>query len=135
MLRSFCLLLSIAVCFTAIGAAARGVDDYPYPAYVNGPQAEVLAGPARKFYKTHDLYAGDEVQVFKRDAAGWLGIRPPEDSFSWIPENVVEETDDEGVYRVLEETPAWIGTTLETVQEHKYQVKLRPGELVEVIGD
>jgi hypothetical protein len=135
MLRSFYLQLSIVACFTSCCAAARGVDDYPYPAYVNGPQAEVLAGPARKFYKTHDLYAGDEVQVFKRDAAGWLGIRPPEDSFSWIPENVVEGTDDEGVYRVLEETPAWIGTTLETVQEHKYQVKLRPGELVEVIGD
>jgi hypothetical protein len=133
--RSLLIASPLFACFAGAVLCASAADDYPYAAYVVKPQAEVLSGPARKFYLTHQLYAGDEVQVYKRDAAGWLGIRPPEDSFSWIPADVVEETDDAALFRVLEETPSWIGTTIEAIQEHKYQVKLRPGELVEVIGE
>lgn len=110
-------------------------EDYPYTAYIVGERAEVLSGPSRRFYITHQLYFGDAVEVYKRDAAGWLGIRPPEDSFSWIPADAVEETDEKGIFRVLEETPAWVGTPIEAIQDHKFQVKVRAGELVEVIGE
>jgi hypothetical protein len=133
-IRPILLAWGAVACLWAGTTVARA-EEYPYTAYVVRERAEVLSGPSRRFYITHWLYFGDEVQVYKRDAAGWLGIRPPEDSFSWIPADTVEETDESGVFRVLVETPAWIGTPIESIQEHKYQVKLRPGELVEVVGE
>ncbi len=110
-------------------------EDYPYAAYVIAEQADVLSGPSRRFYITHQLFPGDQVQVYRREAAGWLGIRPPEDSFSWIRASAVEDTDDAGVYRVLTETTSWVGTSIEDIRDHTSQVKLRPGELIEAIGE
>jgi len=125
------LVASLLLCLPAAAAA----EQYPYTAYVAQDEVNVLCGPSTRHYLTHRLFAGDEVQVFRREATGWLAIRPPEDSFSWIPADVVEETNDVGVFRVLTETPSWIGTPDKAIVDHHYQVKLRPGELVEVIGE
>jgi hypothetical protein len=115
--------------------SSPAAEDYPYTAYVTAAEVDVLSGPSTRHYMTHRLFAGDEVQVYRREATGWLAIRPPEDSHSWIPADVVEETNDQGVYRVLTENAAWIGTPDTTITKHNYQIKLRPGELVEVIGE
>jgi hypothetical protein len=117
------------------GVCSVAAEDYPYTAYVTADEVDVLSGPSTRHYMTHRLFAGDEVQVYRREATGWLAIRPPEDSHSWIPADVVEETNDQGVFRVLSEIAAWIGTPDNSITKHVYQVKLRPGELVEVIGE
>jgi SH3-like domain-containing protein len=109
-------------------------EDYPYTAYVTADQTEVRCGPSAQHYMTHRMFAGEEVQVYRREATGWLAIRPPDGSHSWIPADVVEETDHKGVYRVLAANAAYIGTPDKSVKTHHYHVKLGPGELVEVIG-
>lgn len=134
-MRTYLLLAAALIAGIELSArVVSGADDFPYTAYVAVEEAEVRSGPSRTHYVTYQLFAGDKVEVYRRDAAGWLGIRPPADSFSWIPADVTEETEQAGVYRVLAETPAFIGSPLVTIQDHKYQVKLRAGELIEVIG-
>ncbi|QDU31037.1 hypothetical protein ETAA8_61900 [Anatilimnocola aggregata] len=130
------LLIATIVLAGMSGAArvAAAAEDYPYTAYVSVPQTNVHSGPSRNFYPTDELFEGDQVEVYRREGSSWLGIRPPTGSFSWVPADTVEETDDEGIHRVLIETQSWIGTLFPSVREHKYQVKLRPGELIEVIG-
>ncbi|MEX2173183.1 MAG: hypothetical protein WD872_02400 [Pirellulaceae bacterium] len=130
-------LLSLAAltftCSLSIVAVARG-DEFPFEGYVAGEGADVASGPGRRFYTTDRLAAGDKVEVYREDDAGWLAIRPPEGSFSWIPAEQVELLED-GVGKVKSATESWIGTSLERVNQHKSQVLLKPGELVEVLDE
>ncbi|WP_254510572.1 SH3 domain-containing protein [Anatilimnocola floriformis] len=127
-------VLIAALLFT-LPAMAVAADQYPYTAYVAVDEVNVVSGPSTRNYATHRLYAGDEVQVYRREATGWLAIRPPEDSYSWIVADAVEETNDQGIYRVLIAVPAYIHSIDSAVRNFDYQVKLRPGELVEVVGE
>jgi uncharacterized protein YgiM (DUF1202 family) len=47
---------------------------------------EVRSGPSREFAATSRLQPGDRVEVLQDSKAqdGWLAIRPPQGSFSWI---------------------------------------------------
>ncbi|WP_425615380.1 hypothetical protein NA78x_005297 [Anatilimnocola sp. NA78] len=128
--------LLIAIVMGTLGNPflAWAAEDYPYTAYVTVERTNIHSGPSKRFYPTDELFIGDEVEVYRREGTSWLGVRPPQGSFSWVPADCVEETDDEGVFRVLIETQSWIGTLFPSVKEHKYQVKLRPGELIEVTG-
>jgi hypothetical protein len=106
--------------------------DSPYEAYVCVDQAEVVAGPGHRFYITDRLPRGTKVEIYREEASGWLAIRPPQGSFSWVPSEFIEITDDESIGRVKEPTASWIGTTIEHVAEHEQQVTLKTGELVQI---
>jgi hypothetical protein len=110
-------------------------DGYPYEAYVAVEGAEVVSGPGHRYYATNHLAHGTKVEVYREDASGWLAIRPPAGAFSWLPAELVERTDDRAVGRVIGATPAWIGTAAEHVGEHRQQVTLKEGELVEILGE
>ncbi|HEY2416095.1 MAG TPA: SH3 domain-containing protein [Pirellulaceae bacterium] len=107
-------------------------DSSHYEAYVCVEQADVVAGPGHRYYTTDRLPRGTKVEIYREEASGWLAIRPPEGSFSWVPSDFVERTDDEKVGRVKQSTGAWIGTTVEHVDEHQQQVTLKAGELVQI---
>ena len=119
-------LLSVIAALTVCAA------DEPYQAYVCVDQADVVAGPGHRYYATDRLARGTIVEIYREEASGWLAIRPPEGSFSWVPSNFVERTDDESVGRVKQATGSWIGTTIEHVGEHHQQVTLKAGELVQI---
>ena len=57
------------------------------------PSAEVRSGPSDKFYPTSKLLKGDHVTVLReaKDAQGWLEIKPPTGSFSWIKAKYVQK--------------------------------------------
>jgi hypothetical protein len=116
-------------------ASARADDGYPYDAFVAVEGAEVASGPGHRFYATNHLPRGTKIEVYREEASGWLAIRPPEGAFSWLPAEFVERTDDRTVGRVTEATPAWIGTAAEQVGEHRQQVTLKEGELVQILGE
>jgi SH3-like domain-containing protein len=107
-------------------------DSSPYEAYVCVEQADVVAGPGHRYYTTNRLPRGTIVEIYREEASGWLAIRPPEGSFSWVPSDFVERTDDGKVGRVKQSTGAWIGTAVEHVDEHQQQVMLKAGELVQI---
>jgi SH3-like domain-containing protein len=130
--RTICMALAV----TTIALMARADDDFPYEAFVAIDGAEVVSGPGHRYYATARLARGTPVEVYREEASGWLAIRPPEGSFSWTPAEFVERSAEEPkVGRVLEPTPAWIGTAAEHVQEHRQIVTLKQGELVEILGE
>jgi hypothetical protein len=116
--------------------SAAASDEFPYTAYVAVDGAEVVAGPGHRYYATGNLLRGTELEIYREEASGWLAIRPPEGSFSWIPaEHVERSPEDEDVGRVREPAAAWIGTAVEQVSQHRQQVTLRAGELVQILGE
>jgi len=105
-------------------------------AFVSVPRALVHSGPAEEFYPTHQLQQGAALEVFHRTDTGWVAIRPPAGSFSWIPAAEVfllpggrtaEVTSDNSV--------SWIGTALGTAKQYRWQVRLNKGEQITVLGE
>jgi hypothetical protein len=77
---------ALALCLSLAFVSPATADPAPYNAAITVPDAEVRSGPTTdpKFYPTNRLHKGDVVQVVKERADGWLEIRPPQGSFSWI---------------------------------------------------
>jgi hypothetical protein len=129
----------IAAMFTignlVLAAHSWAAEDFPHEAVVLEQGGEVRAGPGRRFYVTQELEPGTEVEVYRREAGDWLAIRPPEGSFSWIPEADLEMTEEPGVAEIrAEEARSWLGSRAERIREHKTHVTLARGERVEVLG-
>jgi hypothetical protein len=126
------LIALAALCAVPADAA----EDFPYTAYVAVEGAEVVAGPGHRFYATERLPRGTPIEVYREEASGWLAIRPSESAFSWVPAQFVERSaEDEQAGRITGPTPAWIGTAVEHVSEHRQQVTLKEGELIQILGE
>lgn len=79
-----------------------------YTATVKDAQADVRSGPSDdpKMYPTNRLRQGDVVEVVGEREDGWLEIKPPQDSFSWINTRFLEKlTDTTWMVRTHDETP------------------------------
>lgn len=104
--------------------------------YVQATEALVYSGPSEDFYPTGRLSVGQNLSVFHRTKDGWLGIKPPEGSFSWVPAvdayllpggQVIEITRDKAV--------CWIGTQLGAAKQFRWQVELKAGEQLSLRGE
>ncbi len=132
------LTIALVAILTAWSATALGADEgYPYEAFVCVDQAEVVAGPGHRYYTTERLSWGSKVEIYREELSGWLAIRPPEGSFSWVPSEFIERLDEVQagsgeVGRVKQPTGVWIGTATEHVGEHRQQITLKTGELVQI---
>jgi hypothetical protein len=80
---------ALAVLLSLAAAAPAAPPATPDVRYVSAPEAEVRCGPSDKpeLYPTNRLRRGDHVEVVEELADGWLKIRPPRGSFSWINVN------------------------------------------------
>jgi len=102
-------------------------------AIVVAEEAFVRAGPGFGYYPTQIVRRGDVVEVFHEDPSGWVAIRPPEGSFSWVLAEDISVGED-GLGEVLRDgTPSYIGSQLGSARNHA-PVKLRKGELVEILS-
>jgi SH3-like domain-containing protein len=127
-MRRSILLLTLCLCSTATAA------EFPYTAYVNSADVYVRSGPGKNYYPTEKLQKGEKVEVYRHDPGGWLAIRPPQGSFSWVSARQLEPTkkglakskDDRVVCRV--------GSTFSDVRD-VIQVRLNKAEVVEILGD
>jgi len=108
----------------------------PQAVYVAVNNAEILSGPSSEYYPTSRVARGMALEAYHRTADGWLGIRPPEGSFSWVPASdayllpggrVIEITSRHAV--------SWIGSSLGSAKQYRWQVELRPGEQLVVLGE
>ena len=107
----------------------------PYSVYVATPKAFARCGPSDEYYRTDPLRQGQELQVYAETDDGWLGIRPPEESFCWVPAETVQKESGEVKGVIIEDrTVAWIGTHLGRARTYRWQVQLAEGEPVTVIG-
>ena len=107
---------------------------FPYRATVVSDGAVVRSGPGETHYGTDRLAPGTKIEVHRHDPGGWMAIRPPEGSFCLVQREEVE-LDKNGRAEVLQDdTLAWVGTRLNPVQKPLFQVKLRAGESLQVLG-
>lgn len=123
-------------CQLCVGSTHGGEATFPYAVEVAGDEVEVRSGPGWHYYVTQRLPHGTRVEVYRHDPGGWLAIRPPRESFSLVVARNVARTGDPHVAEVVQDaTVAWIGSAQAPVPQHKWQVRLDRGELVEVLGD
>ena len=122
----------IAIGITAVATAA---ESFPYQVTIRTPEVTVRSGPGPNFYATGQLAVGDEIEIYQRKSGGWLAIRPPASSFNWVESKKLRMTDDPDLAKVVgEDVVAWIGSELVDVDDHKWQVKLDPGETVQLMA-
>lgn len=117
-------------------AASAGERTFPYTVEIAADEVEVRCGPGWDYYATQRLARGTKVEVYRHDAGGWLAIRPPEGSFSWVSARHLKPTADRQVAEVmLDGAVAWVGSSTASVAQHKWQVRLKREEQVEVLGE
>ncbi len=107
---------------------------------VTVPQAQVWCGPstANGLYPTNILRQGERVQVERELESGWLVVRPPAGSFSWINNRFVQYISAKYANFVVtydgHDVPVLIGSCLKMDRPSKIGVKLPRGAQVRVIG-
>lgn len=108
---------------------------FPYQALVRSAKTVVRSGPGKVHYGTEALKQGDSVLVYRHDPGNWAAIRPLDRSFSLVPESTLKMVEDGIGEVIIEDARAWVGTHLGPVENPQWQVKLRKGELINVIGE
>jgi hypothetical protein len=116
-----------------------GADGTLYTVRVNAPGAEIRSGPSSdpKLYPTEKLAAGEVVEVTKELPDGWLAIKPPNRSFSWISarflKNIAGNT---GVVVTLDDAsvPVYYGSSLLNQPPSVVSTQVKKGLQVLVIG-
>ena len=132
----FLLCVVFSVFLTEVTAAQPVSDDltFPYQAIVSKDDAQVRSGPGIVHYATGKLAQNSTAEVYRHDPGGWCAIRPTAGCFSLIPESAIEIIE-AGIGEVTEDgTQAWVGTELGPVEKPLWQIKLKKGEMVDVIG-
>ena len=78
-------------------------DTFPYSAFTTAERVYVNSGPGEDFYATHILTRGAEVEVYWENEDGWLAIRPPQGSFSWVPSHALDLSEQGDVAEVVQD--------------------------------
>ncbi len=106
----------------------------PYQSRILSAGAAVRSGPGDAFYITDSLAEGQMVEVYREEPNGWLAIRPPEESFSWIYGKNLEMLDG-GLAKVNRDNVASkIGSRLSS-KRNAVQIRLKKGEVVQIIDE
>ena len=127
--------LIITALLFALAQPAHAQDNFPYTAIVLNDQTKVYSGPGETHYATHALKENALVEVYRHDPGGWCAIRPPEKSFSLIPETAAKRLSGQIAEILVDGSQAWVGTALGAVENPLWQVKLKKGERVAIVGE
>lgn len=124
-----------ATAVTGTSHFACAKDRFPYTVFTTFDETAVLSGPGEEFYATDLLPKGTPLEVHRRDPGGWLAVRPPERSFSWVPaRKLLVAANNQSATVVGDDAVAWVGSRVETVEDHRWQVQLERGERVAILG-
>jgi hypothetical protein len=137
-LGSWLVMLSAWVPAATLGESPGAPESrgFPYDAYVVTGHALIRSGPGDEYYVTSNLPQGSKVTIYKEAPGGWLAIQPPSDSFSWVSGERLWRSADAGIGEVVGSgAVAWIGSAVEDVAEHRWQVELHPGEQLTLLGE
>ena len=130
---ALCLLTILADRDSA--GAQDGLASEPFTVFVAREKTFARCGPSDEYYRTDALRHGQELDVYLETDEGWLGVRPPESAFCWIPESTVEVHRSGELATVTEDrTVCWIGTHLGRARQYRWQVQLAEGEEVAILG-
>ena len=114
-------------------AASADQPEFPYTAYVSIDDAYVRSGPGKRYYPTDKLVRGNAVEIFRQDPGGWLAIRPPRKSFSWVPASMLQPTKNHLAVVTGDRVASRVGSRLND-SHNVVQVRLERGEEVEILA-
>jgi hypothetical protein len=131
-MRQPILLSAMLILLAATAPALAQV--YPSQAVLQ-QDVEVRSGPSKTFFATSRLMRGDRIMVLRecKESPGWLEIKPPPGSFSWINGKYVKLVDVR--YGVVDADPArpvpvMPGSTLVNQEPNRECIKLTVGTIV-----
>lgn len=128
------MFIACGLVFTSAFSVLANDSGFPYTAYVHTEEAIVHGGPGSEYAATDKLSWAGKVEVYRHDPGGWCAVRPPEGSFSWLPAESLEMTDDPTLARVIDaEATTRVGSRFSGEPGIEF-VKMKVGELVEVHG-
>lgn len=111
-------------------------DRLPYHVMLRQGQIQVRSGPGESYYITSHLSAGEMIEVYRESGDGWLGIRPPPGSFSWVQLDRLASTNRDDVARVTrDDTICRVGSLAAEVEQQVAQVYLDKDERVQLLDD
>lgn len=103
--------------------------------------AEVRSGPGAeaKLYPTNQVRAGETVQVVEERPDGWIAIKPPQGSFSWVQMKHLQQViPNQPNYLVQipegSKAPVYIGSSLQNSKPTIESAKLNRGAQVKAYG-
>jgi uncharacterized protein YgiM (DUF1202 family) len=137
--RNIAATYSIRIALSSVlVACAHGdlaaAESSPFQARVIVGSAPVQSGPGENFYPTDTLAQGDTVEVYREKPGGWLAIRPPVGSYSWVAERDLLVKDGGLAEVVKDDVASRIGSRLSD-RHNAAQVRLKKGEGVEILGE
>lgn len=104
--------------------------------FIHAPKAIVRSGPSEDSYGTAVQPAGARVEVYLETSNGWSGIRPPDGSHNWIPaSSAFLLPGGKAAEIVNDNTPAWIGSSIDSTDGLKWQTSLLKTQVVQVLGE
>ena len=124
------MIATFALC--SITWVHAGEAEVPYVAYVATDTAYVFSGPGERYYATDMLRRGEPVEVWRERSDGWLAVRPPRNSFSWVASKHLRLTGDNSAVVAADNVIARVGSSLGE-ERAVAQVRLKRGEHVEVL--
>ena len=130
------MLLGTMVCILAAGPAFA--QSYPAESPIVQKEVEVRSGPSKTFYATSKLNHNDKVFVLResKEAPGWLEIKPPAGSFSWVNAKSVKQVDGRHGYVDCDPArpvPILPGSTLVNQEPNRESMKLTAGTVVVIV--
>ncbi|UUO05415.1 hypothetical protein M4951_18790 [Blastopirellula sp. J2-11] len=106
----------------------------PERAVITAKVSDIYSGPGEKYYVCDFLEEGAEIEIYAEEENGWLAIRPPHGSFSWILADALIATDKPNLMEASrDEAPCFIGSRLEQRRDAAH-VRLMRGEVVQTLG-
>lgn len=133
-----CVALLFFATNPSASAAQSGPTDrisFPYQAIVATNGAAIYSGPDEVHYATDKLQQGDVVSVHRHDPNGWCAVQPSPGSFSLVPEGAIDRVSEDVGVVTQNGVQAWVGTRLGSVDQPLWQIKLKQGEEVHVLGE
>jgi hypothetical protein len=135
-MRPACLLGGIVAVITVVQPTQAQTP--PDKRTITVSQVQVRSGPSDKFYPTSKLFRGEVVEVVPQPAGtsqpGWLAIKPPHGSFSWINQRFVQVTvPGRGIVIADADVPLLVGSSETSERPSKEGIKASRGSQVVIL--
>ncbi|PQO45085.1 hypothetical protein [Blastopirellula marina] len=114
--------------------AAFAAGPAPQRAVIVSKVSDIYSGPGENYYVCDFLEEGAEIEIYAEEENGWLAIRPPHGSFSWVLADALIATDKPNLLEASrDQAPCYIGSRLEERRDAAH-VRLMRGEIVQSLG-
>jgi hypothetical protein len=116
--------------------ALVNAQTYPADMVITLSEVEVRGGPTLQYFPTSKLRYGDHVLVMRQSEQqpGWLAIKPPQGSFSWICDKFIKQIDQRTAVVTMDGASLKPGSTVSNKAPNFESVKIPVGCIVTIIG-